>query len=266
MASTLRDAPPQAAPPPPTPRSAVSERWRRLGRRERVVMALAVVALALVPALFSALRPATLYSEMRLSPELGERAAPGRMAPYIERMVVSRGVRDRIAGTRSRWYWLVDLELTEVRATPAAPGGQGAFVRVPGSTPGEAQEVARVIARHAIAQSRDAATRRATTRAALAMVDRALRRPGLSAARQAELERQRTFIVVQGRNQRGVAPLQLASGPTRPDGGVVDSLARNVVAEGVPRPNPLWAGLVGLLLGLALCALWLALPVRGRSP
>jgi hypothetical protein len=33
----------------------------------------------------------------------------------------------------------------------------------------------------------------------------------------------------------------------------------------VPRPNPLWAGFVGLLLGVALCALWLALPVRGRS-
>jgi hypothetical protein len=137
---------------------------------------------------------------------------------------------------------------------------------VPGRTPGEAQEVAAVVAREAVVRSRGAADRRVQARSALLLVEKALRNPDLTPGRRSELERQREFITVQGRQDIGVAPLRVVAPPTRPDGGVVDRLAREVVSDGVPRPNPLWAGFVGLLLGLALCALWLALPVRGRGP
>ena len=266
MASALRDPAPPATAPAATRRSVLSGRLDRLGRRERVVMALAVLALAVVPALVSALRPATLWSETRLAPEPGERARPGLMAPLIERWVSLPVVQDRIAFTRSRWYWLVDLDLADVEASPAGPGGQGAFVRVPGRTPGEAQEVAEVVARQLVKHFRGAAKRREGTRRALLVVDKALRDPDLTPARRDELLRQRRFINVQARGDEGVAALRVVSRPTRPDGGVVDGVTRRVVSDGVPRPHPLWAGLAGLLMGLALCALWLALPVRGRAP
>jgi len=256
MASTLHD---------PALPAATRRTPARLGRRRHLlVMALVVVVLTLVPAAVSSLRPATVHSEVRLVPERGQQTRTGAVASLVEQRVNQPGVRNRIVTARRRSAWIVDLALTDVRATPAAPSGQGALISVPGATPGEARDVARLVAREVIARAGGAAARRAEARRAVAAVERALHQRGLTPARRTELESQRRFITVQALQDAGLTPVRVAAGPTRPEGDLVDRVVRPVISDGVPRPNPLWAGFVGLLLGVALCALWLALPVRGR--
>src|SRR5829696_9046840 len=100
MPSTLRDPAPPAATKREAPRAVLADRLRRLGPRERVVLTLAVVALTLIPAIVTAVRPATLHSEVRLAPAAGERTRPGLMARYVERFVHQPLIQDRIAGER----------------------------------------------------------------------------------------------------------------------------------------------------------------------
>ena len=132
-------------------------------------------------------------------------------------------------------------------------------------TPREARDLANSVAREVAAQSRGAAARRASGLGALKVVDRALQDPDLTAARRAELVAQRRFILTQSRLDEGVVALRLARPATLPAGDRLDRAVSKVAPDGVPRPDPLWAGFAGLLLGVALCSVWLALPPGRRA-
>ena len=266
MASTLHDpAPPAAAPAPATPPTVVADPLGRLGPRGRAVWAVVILALAVVPALVSAARSETVQSDVLLEPVAGASARDGAMAAYARRVLALPVVQGRIASQRNRYWFLIGLRHVDVDVRAEGPGGERVRLSVADRTPGKARDLAHSVARQLVAQSRGAAARRSSTRAGLRVVDRALQDPALTAARRAQLESQRRFIVVQGRQDEGVVELRIARPATLPAGDRIARAVSKVAPEGVPRPNPLWAGFAGLLLGLALCALWLALPAGRRA-
>ena len=266
MASTLHDRPAAASPPPPsTPRTAVADRLRRVGPREWAVWAVVILVLAIVPALVSAARPQTVRSDVVLEPAAGASARPGAMAGYARAVLHLPVVQSHIAAQRNRYWNLIGLRHVDVDVAAVGAGGQGVRLTVAERTPGKARGLAGIVAEQLAAQSREAAPRRARARAGVRAIDRALQAPGLTAARRAELVAQREFIAAQARQDRGAIALRVARPATLPAGDRVDRLVSPVAPDGVPRPDPLWAGFAGLLLGLALCALWLALPAGRRA-
>jgi hypothetical protein len=266
MASTLHDRAPAAAPPPPAPRgTVVADRLRRLGRRERAIWAVAILVLALVPALVSAARSDTVRSEVLLEPAPGERARPGVMADYVRTVVNLPVVQGRIAFRRSRDWFLVGLRHADVDVDAAGRGGRGVRLTVTERTRRKARDLAFIVAREVRARSRGAARRLSSGLAGLKVIDRALRNRVLPAARRRELLAQRRFILVQARQDAKGASLEITRPPTLPAGDRIDRIVTKVAPDGAPHPHPLWAGFAGLLLGLALCGLWLALPAGRRA-
>ena len=264
MASTLHDRP-AVAPPPAAPRNVVAQRLRRLGPRERAIWAVVILLLALLPAVVSAARPETVRSDVLLQPAAGETARAEAMADYARRVVAVPFVQVRIAAERNRYWSLIGLRPVRVGVAAAGPGAQGVRLTVAARTPKEARNVNAVVAEQVTALSRGAAGRRASARAGLRTIERTLRDSQLEPARRAQLVAQRRFVAVQARQERGVVALRVARPATKPAGDRIDRLVWPVASDGVPRADPLWAGFAGLLLGLALCALWLALPA-GRRP
>lgn len=266
MASTLHDpAPPAAAPAPAASRTVVAERLRRLSPRERAVWAAVILALALLPALVSAARSETVRSDVVLEPVRGTRTAAGTMAAYARRVVALPLVQSRIAANRNRYWNVIGLRHAEVDVAAAGPGGRAVRLSVPARSSGDARDLAGIVAAQVAAQSRGAASRRGGARAGLRAIDRRLRDAALSPARRSELLAQRRFIVTQARQEHGAVPLRVTRPPTLPAGDRIDRVVAKVAPDGAPRPSPLWAGFAGLLLGLALCSLWLALPAGRRA-
>jgi hypothetical protein len=262
MASTLHDRPAAAASPAAPRGRVVADRLRRLGPRERAVWAVAVLALALVPALVSAARSETVRSEVLLEPAPGQTARPGAMAGYVRTALDQPVLQGRIAFRRSRDWFLIGLRHADVDVRAAGAGNRGVLLSVPERTRRKAHDLAFIVAREIRARSRGAAERRRSGLAALKVIDRALADPALPAARRARLTAQRRFVITQAREDTGVAALEVTRPATLPDGDRIDRLVSKVAPDGAPHPDPLWAGFAGLLLGLALCGLWLALPAR----
>src|SRR4051812_9646874 len=120
MAFALRDPTPAAAtPPPPTRRSVMAERVRRLSPRQRAIWAAMILGLALVPALISASRPKDVRSNVLLEPVTGQRAPRGVMAGYARSVLRAPVVQSRIAWTRSRYWNLIGLEHVDVNVQAA---------------------------------------------------------------------------------------------------------------------------------------------------
>jgi hypothetical protein len=265
MASTLHDpAPPAAAPAAATARTVVADRLRRLSPRGWAIWATVILTLALVPALVSAARPKTVRSDVVLEPVAGTRTGAGTMAAYARRFLAFPLVQSSIAARRSRYWSVIGLRHVDVDVAAAGPGGGGVRLSVPAGIPGDARDLAGIVAAQVTAHSRGAGSRRAGARANLRAIDRRLRAGGLTTARRAELVAQRKFMVTQVRQERGAVALRVAHRPTRPDGDRIDRAVSKVAADGAPRPSPLWAGVAGLLLGVSLFALWLAVPADRR--
>jgi hypothetical protein len=224
-----------------------------------------ILALAIVPALVSAARPQTVRSDVVLEPAAGASARPGTMARYARIVLHLPVVQSHIAAQRNRYWNFIGLRRVDVDVAAAGAGGQGVRLTVADRTPGKARDLAGIVAVQLVAQSRGAARRRARARAGVRGIDRALQAPGLTADRRTQLAAQREFIAAQARQERGATALRIARPAVLPAGDRVDRLVSAVAPDGLPSPDPLWAGFAGLLLGLALCALWLALPAGRRA-
>jgi hypothetical protein len=266
MASTLHD-PARTAPPaaPGGRRSLVAGRLRELGPRQRAVWGVVMLVLALGPAVVSAARPEQVRSYVFLEPVAGATAREGDVADYTRRILRLNLVQNTIAGTRSRYWTLLGLGRVHVDVHPAGPGGQGVRLSVLGRTRAEARDLANATAAQVTARSRGTIARRTRARAGLRKLDKARRDPHLTRARRSGLEAYRRFVAFDDGLEAGAVDLRVARPATVPADDRISRLVSKVAPDGVPRPNPLWAGFAGLLLGLALCSLWLALPPGRRA-
>jgi hypothetical protein len=266
MAFALRDpSPAAAAPRPATPRDVLADRFRRLSPRQRAIWAAVILGLALVPALISASRPENVRSAVLLEPAAGQKAPTGVMANYLRSVVNVPIVQSRVAWSRSRYWDLIGLEHVDVDVQEAGPDGQGVRLTVADRTPRKARDLATAVAAEVVYQTRRAASRRASARGGVLFIDHALRNPNLSHARRAELITQRQLVATQAHQLRNAVEARISRPATMPAGDRIDRVVSKAAPGGVPRPNPIWAGLAGLFVGLALCALRLALPAT-RAP
>jgi hypothetical protein len=242
MASALHDR------PRPSPR-------RPAGRR--ATLALAVLLLALVPVGISLARPAVRWSELAVARAGGGSTPRGSLVEHVRRLLRDGGFRARVADDQDSPWFAYESRLGDVDVSPAAQDPSRVRIRVPARTRTQALGIARSVAAVITAQGRAAPEMVAIGRARLREVEAALRDP-LTPARRRELVAERRFIGVALAN---VVPLEVVDPPSVPARTTVEALIETLDESGAPRPSPLWAGLAGLLLGLALCCLWLARPL-----
>ena len=266
MASTLHD--PKAPTPAPaaTPRSRLSRRLPALGSHQLAFLGIFLLAMTLIPILVTGARSKQVTSEVVVEPVAGSKVSEGATAAYARRVLRLNLVQHTIAATRSRYWTLIGLGHVDVDVEAVGRGGQGAKLIVAGRTRAEAQRLANAAALSVAARSRDAPARHARARAKLRKLAQALRDPGLSPQRRSQLIATRQFIGFDARLDAGAVALRVARPATRPAGDRIDRVVSKVAPDGAPRPSPLWAGVAGLLLGLSLCALWLAVPPGRPAP
>jgi hypothetical protein len=264
MASTLHD--PEAPTPPPAapPRSLFTRRLPALGAHQMAFLGVFLLAMTLIPIVVTATRPERVTSEVVIEPVAGSKVSEGATAAYARRVLHLTLVQHTIAATRSRYWTLLGLGHVDVDVEAVGRGGQAAKLSVAGRTRAEAEKLANAAAVAVTARSRGALARRARARAKLRRLARALRDPDLSPERRSQLIGTRRFIGFDARLDAGAVALRVARPATRPAGDRIDRVVSKVARDGAPRPSPLWAGFAGLLLGLSLCALWLAVPTDRR--
>ncbi len=261
MAFALRDRP-RPSPGSPAGRSAtIVRRLRGLAPRERALLALAVLLLTLVPVAVSLARPAVRWSELVVAPAAGAPTARGSPAEQVSRLVRDRSFQARVDDERDSAWFTLESRLDDVEVSAVAGDPSRVRIRVPARTRAEALGVARSVAAVLTAQGRTAPRMVAVGRARLREIDAALRgRP--APARRRQLLTERRFIGVAIAN---VVAVEVVDPPSRPSRTATEALIEKLDESGAPRPSPLWAGLAGLLLGLALCCLWLARPSDERA-
>jgi hypothetical protein len=258
MASTLRD-------PAPAPNrlaaaaAPLSERLGRVPRRERVLLAVVLLILTVVPAAIAAARSSEVRVELAL-----ERAAPGFSAPqgvpaYVRSMLRGSRLREHVAGVTGRsWRDLEDhYDAIEV-VRRGAPGHREVVMRVPADTVRDAEKLADAI----VGKLDIDAELQVNGRTLLARIGRRLRDENLSEAVRRRLITQRLFARAGLRSFRNDIPLRASRPVTEAPRGTVDRAIDSLPGENPPYRSPVWTGLAGLLLGLALCSLWLL----ARSP
>jgi hypothetical protein len=224
-----------------------------------------VIAMTLVPIFVSATRPTQVTSEVVIEPVAGSKVSEGATAAYARRVLRLNLVQHTIAATRSRYWTLIGLGHVDVDVEAVGRGGQAAKLSVADRTRAEAQKLANAAALAVTARSRGAPARHARARAKLRKLAQALRDPGVSPKRRSQLIATRQFIGFDARLDAGAVALRVAGPATRPAGDRIDRVVSAVAPDLAPRPSPLWAGVAGLLLGLSLCALWLAVPPGRRT-
>jgi hypothetical protein len=239
-------------------KTAEGDRSRRPATGERLLLGLVIALLTVVPALVAAARPSSYRSEVELrvpQPE-ARRLEPPRA--YVTSFVggpILRGHMMELLGDAWPQYRPLS-ERIAVTAGRREDGGR-VIVAVPAERPSQARELAGFVAEKLLADAALKYPARRRARAALARVERALREPGLEPARRRELLARRRSAEATAAVYVPIVPLR-ASGPaTQPKLSGIDSAVRRLLGHDQPPPSPLWSGFAGLLLALALCALWL---------
>jgi hypothetical protein len=259
VATALREAAREPAPRSGAGRDRILQPVSALDRRTRAMLALLILALAIVPVLVTMARSSDRFSHFTVT------TVPGADAPTtgLDHRVLSLLARPDVArpvfrAKEDRPSWaLYEPRLDRVTVTRVGAGDRSVVVRVPGRSSAEAQDVAVVIARAIDSVAARVLRRAAEGRDRRARIDEELREPGLTPARRLALTAELRFI--KGGNQ---VPLRVSAGPERAPLTGIDALVAKVERSGAPRPHPAWAGLAGLLLGLAVSWLWIMLPRR----
>ncbi len=257
MASTLRD------PAPPADRLAaatrpLSERLGRLPRRERVLLAAVLLLLTLVPAAIAAARSSEARVDLKLERASRDASSPVGLPAYVRAMVRGRGLRDHVAAATARSWRDLERHYDDIEVVRGDAGPDAVVMQVPGGTVRDAQRLAGIIADKVNIDAR----LQLAARSDLARTGRRLRRGGLSAARRRQLLTQREFARVGLRPFRDDIPLRVSGPFTEKPRGTVDRAIDSLPGENPPHRSPVWTGFAGLLLGLAVCSLWLL----ARSP
>ena len=214
-----------------------------------------------MPVAISLARPAVRWSELVVAPVAGATTSRGSPTEQVSRLLRDRAFRARVADERDSTWFALESRLDDVDVSAVAGDSSRVRVRVPARTRAEALGAARAVAAAITAQSRTVPKMVAVGRARLREIDAALRaRP--APARRRQLVTERRFIGVAIAN---VVALEVVDPPSLPSRTTAEALIEQLDESGAPRPSPVWAGLAGLLLGLALCCLWLARPVDGGA-
>jgi hypothetical protein len=259
VALALRDQTrPTSAPDSGGPTAGVSARLRAMPPRTRAVLALVVVVLTAAPAAITLARADTFTSTLVVAQQDASQASD---VPLIERVTrTARGfeTRRRIVALRDAPGWSLPEDIPNP-IVGAGPRPGTARVTIPADTTREALDVARVTAGVITAQARRISRARAAALDRRRAIDSALGRRDVSRARRSRLREEAEFIRA---SLPGLVALRISDPPAavQPT-GLIDRLDPG----GIPRPDPVWAGAVGLMLGLALCSLWLTLSGRSSS-
>jgi hypothetical protein len=189
---------------------------------------------------------------------------PPNLEAYVSRLAIA----ERVTTTAPR---LVDfpIDRSDVAAsTRVAPGRspRSVFLIATGTTPERAERLANVVARLMVDESRHEVEAR--VRGTLQELLGRGTDPELSRAEQGSIRRRIDELVdvLRGLSTPLAVGDMRASTPavTAP----VDKLVQRLPGESPPSPSPVWVGLAGLLLAVALLVLWLLLPqavLRARS-
>jgi hypothetical protein len=229
----------------------------------RVLLAALVAALVIVPAVVTSERSATYRSEVTLAASRQAADPGGNPVAYVRSQLNSRLVRGLIAAQSGGSFGaLPEAGSARVR------GGAGGTITlsVPGPTPTTARTLADRIALGLAAQSRESAARHRALEAQRTVVAAGLRMKGLSSRDRRELRLQLRFVTAALTRRSGGVDLEVARRASLPERNVVD---RAMAAAGIgdaATPSPVWAGMAGLLLGLALCCVWLVARQPGAAP
>jgi len=234
----------------------VRGRLRAVPPRTRAALALVVVVLTAAPVAMTLARPDTFTSTFTVAQQHASQVSYLSLDERVTRMIRGIETQRRIAALRDARGW----SPTEVSLDPMVdPGSRPGTVRVtiPADTSQRSQALARVVADAIAAQGRRTSRRRAAALDRRREIEVMLDRRDVSRAQRSRLRDEAAFI--RG-GLPGLVALRISDPPTAvPPTGLVDRLN----PSGVPRPDPVWAGAVGLMLGLALCSLWITL--GGRS-
>ena len=235
--------------------AAVGGRWRALRPVERVLLGLLVAVLAVVPALVTGRRSSSYRSEVALAVVSPPPAGAADPVARVRLQVNSRFVQGLMAARAGGSVGALPAGARTVGVRRAADGS--IVLSVPGTDPSSARRLADQIASGLADQSRLAAASRKQMARKLAMIDRALRAPGLTAARRRRLVAERRFAGIALQGQRQSAEFAVRRVATTPRRNAVDRVVAGVHAGDATTPPALWAGIAGLLLGLALSGVWL---------
>ena len=257
VALALRDqARPAQAPDARSHAVGARARLRAVPPRTWAVLALVVVVLTAAPVLITLARPGTFNTTFVVAQHDPSQASDVPLDERATRTIVGFETQRRIVALRDARDW----SLEDVTPDPTVePGPRPGTVRVtiPADTAEQSEGIARVAADVITTQRRGVVRKRAEELARLREVEIAVQRRDLAPARRARLREEAAFIRA---SLPGLVAMRISDPPTAV---APASLIDRLDAGGVPRPDPIWAGAVGLLLGLALCSLWLTL--SGRS-
>jgi hypothetical protein len=244
-----------------TPERAATDRapWspRRVGRRERVLLALLVAVMTVVPALVALARADSYRASAELVSADRRDSAPDALA-YVREQLASPFVRNSVIKQVGASWTGEDEFYADIQASPGPEGGPpSVVVGASGESPADARRTAGIVARELASGTRELARRIERGARAVALIERELATPGLSAERRRRLRGQAAFIRAEAAGQRDAVVLRLAGEPSGPPLNLADRVVDALRPGSAPRPAPLWAGLAGLITGLALCGLWL---------
>jgi hypothetical protein len=259
VALALRDQTrPASAPESGGPTAGVSARLRAVPPRTRAVLALVVVVLTAAPVAITLARADTFASTFLVAQQDASQASHLPLVDRVGRAAREYETRRRIVALRDTPGWSLPEDIPDP-IVGAGPRPGTARVTIPADTSQEALDVARVTAGAITAQARRISRARAAALERRREIEVALARRDVSRAQRLRLETQALFIRV---TLPRFVPLRIADPPAavQPTGFI-----NRLDPGGIPRPDPVWAGAVGLMLGLALCWLWLTLSGRSSS-
>jgi hypothetical protein len=231
-------------------------------RADMIGLALGVLLLALGPLVLTLLRSEDYTSTTTIS--MSDNPSGDLLPRPLGFVAGPVEVRDLQRAVDRRVGWLDSpRDLPDYVSIEAVDGpGRPQYVltaRGPGAD--EARALATASAREVIESAENGA--HFFLGGELPKIERALRRDDLPAARRLELTQRRDDIQAVLDNQEFVYE-RTATPATRPDERAADRLLGALPGSRPLRPDPLWAGLAGLALALALLAWVLALSPASR--
>jgi hypothetical protein len=229
---------------------------RRPTRYERLALGLIVAVLTLVPALISATHTRSRV-QIGLAPLPHAALAAETTVSYVTRMV-GPNLRLDLALLASQSAPYIDKSFARtVRVIPpTGGGGQAVTIRGTSTSPVWALSVLRFIGAKIAATSRADFAFWERARAALLPYEHTLARHDLSPAARKHVLADILFLKPVAGAQPPATPLQVGKA-TVTRNGVWGKIT--AAMPGHPQsPNPIWAGVAGFTLAIALCFVWLS--------
>ena len=254
MASVL-DSPPSEADRRPPRLDATPASTRRRTAREALALGAVVVLLTTVPAVVSLLRHTSYRAEAVLVP-VSRGTSAAEALSSARRQATAPGLRITVAADKGR-AWTTYSHYFE-RITVQAGSGRSVVLSVPAATPKEATATAGFVVERLALVTRDIRRASMVGTDRIRAIDTLLRTAPRSARQRRRLVGERHFLrVYLASLGRRSVPFQTQGQIRGPRLNAVDRAFERLHAEDLPRAAPGWAALAGLLLGLALSALWL---------